>query len=188
MRIYTDEVRINLSVLCCVFLISILVISCASVPQYDAETDKQITTLQKDIDSQLVKFITYSRQTDAASKTKGSYSQNIDFYDKIDTDITSLELRMEAVPDPSTKNLPQIFKNLREQFKNIQDAHKQQGNLSEVAWTALRNQLNAQFAILLTYELSLKGVGSPPSATMQSTSTETTSSKATTKPSNPPKQ
>lgn len=185
---YTDQLRINLSALCCAFLISIFVISCASVPQYDAETDNQITTLQKEIDSQIVKFIGFSRQTDAASKTKGSYSQNIDFYNKIDTDITSLELRMEAVPDPSTKNLPQIFNNLRKQIDNIQDAHKTKGNLPEVVWTALRNQLNAQFAALLTYELSLKGVGSPSSSTMQSTSTATASSKASPKPSSPPNQ
>ncbi len=155
-----------------------LISSCATAPQYDSTTDSDISNLQKEIDSQLVQWIACARIGNSDAIKKSSYQENVDFYSKVDTDLTALELRIEAVPDKSTAKLPAFFGSLRTQLKNLQDTHEKKHNLPEVVLVPIRNQLNAQFAVLLTYELSLKGVGSPSTATTQSTSTKTAASKA----------
>lgn len=157
---------------------SILLSACATLPQYDATTDSDISALQKEIDAKLVQWISYSRAADATIAQKGSYQANTDFYSKVDTDLTSLELRMEAVADKSTAKLPQFFENMRAQMKNLQDAHKADSTLKEIVITPVRDQLNAQFAVLLTYELSLKGVSSNSSSSTKSTATTTAAAKA----------
>jgi hypothetical protein len=159
-------------------LLLLVLASCASTPpQYDATTDADISNLQKEVDSQLVQWITYDRIKDAASLEKGSYQANVAFYAKVDSDLSALELRMEAVPDESTKKLPQFFSNLQQQFMNLQNAHQAEKNLKEVVLVPIRNQMNAQFAVLLTYELSLRGVSSPKQSSTESTSTATAASK-----------
>jgi hypothetical protein len=167
-----------LRALCICLAAALLIAACATVPQYDQTTDANITSLQKEVDSQLVQWITYARIGDADSLKKSSYSASIDFYNKVDTDLTSLELRMEAVPDPSTAKLPLIFENFRTQINNLRTTHQKDTNLSAITYTALRNQLNAQFAVLLTFELSLKGVGSTSTSSTESTATKTATSKA----------
>ena len=66
---------------------------------------------------------------------------------------------MEATPDASTANLPIYFSNLRTEISNLRATHKEYGSLSSYALMATQSQLNSQFAVLLTYELSLKTVG-----------------------------
>jgi hypothetical protein len=156
--------------------------ACASAPQYDDTANTQLTNLQKEVDSQIVRFISDARQNTAESLKDASYAQNIKWYNSVDTDTTSLELRMEAVIDPSTANLPTFFDNLRSQMSNIQTAHQAHTNLPAVFWTVVRNQLNVQFAALITYELSLKGTSSSSSPTTTSTATRATQSKANSAP------
>ena len=151
--------------------------SCASVPQYDATTDSDISSLQKEIDTQLVQWMVDDRLGDPDSLKKTSYASSVQFYAKVDTDLTSLELRMEAIPDASTEKLPDFFKNLGDQWKNLQNAHQKEGHLVEAVLVVTRNQLNAQFAVLLTYELSLKGVTSPSKPSTTSTATMTAAKK-----------
>jgi hypothetical protein len=160
---------------------SLLLASCAA-PQYDEKADAQITGLQKEVDSQIVQFIADAHAGDAESLKKSSYANNVDWYNKVDSDLSSLELRMEAVVDPSTKNLPQIFGNFRTQMSNLQTVHKKKKNLGWVDWTATRNQLNVTFAVLLTYELSLKAAGTSSSGTTKSTATDTANAKAASLP------
>jgi hypothetical protein len=155
-----------------------VVAGCASAPQYDQTTDAAIGNLQKEVDSQLVQWISDQRENTDASKKDASYAQNEKFYDKVDTDLTSLELRMEAVPDASSSKLTKFFDALYQQINNVRDVHQKQGNLSAVAITATRNQLNTQFAVLITYELSLKGVSSPTKSSTESTATTTAANKA----------
>jgi hypothetical protein len=164
------------------FVLVAFVASCVSVPQYDATTDTNLTNLQKEVDSELVLLISLQREGDPASLKKAAYQQSIDFYNRVDTDLTSVELRMEAVPDPSTSNLPQIFANLRAEFGSLQDTHRQQVNLDEHYLIPVRNLLNVQFASLLTYELSLKGVQTPSTATTSSTAVSTATAKSTKTP------
>jgi hypothetical protein len=157
-----------------VVLLILLAAGCA-VPQYDDTANTELTALQKEVDSQIVTFISLARQGGPDALKKGSYAQNIDWYNKVDTDTTSLELRMEAVLDPSTKNLPTFFDNLRQQFTNLRTTHQAKGNLPAPVWVVTRNQLNVQFAVLITYELSLKGTGASAGST---TSTATTAAAA----------
>jgi hypothetical protein len=117
------------------------------------------------------------RLGDADSLKKASYAASTQFYAKVDTDLTALELRMEAIPDSSTVKLPDFFTNLRAQLSNLQNAHQKDGHLVEPVLVVTRNQLNAQFAVLLTYELSLKGVTSPSKSSTTSTATTTAAAK-----------
>ena len=151
--------------------------SCASAPQYDATTDSDISSLQKEIDTQLVQWIVDDQLGDADSLQKASYASSVQFYAKVNTDLTSLELRMEAIQDSSTVKLPDFFTNLRAQLDNLKNAHQKDGHLVEPVLKVIRNQLNAQFAVLLTYELSLKGVTSPSKPSTTSTATTTAAAK-----------
>ena len=151
----------------------VLFSSCATPPQYDSTTDAAISNAQKEIDSQLVKWISADWAGDAASLDKASFDANRDFYSKVDVDLTALSFSMEAVADKSTAKLPQFFENLRTQIDNLRNDHLKNIHLKAETLQIVRNQLNAQFAVLLTYELSLKGVNSPSSATTQSTATAT---------------
>ncbi len=154
----------------------LLILSCAPPPQYDQQTDAQLTALQKEVDSRIVQFISDGRAGDAASLKQGGYAQNIDWYNNVDSDMTSVEMRMEAIPDPSTANLPAFFDNLRTELAAVRKDHQAKGNLSPIVWIVTRSQLNAQFAVLLTYELSLKKGGSP--GATSSTATATAAAKA----------
>lgn len=75
---------------------------------------------------------------------------------------------MEATPDPSTANLPIVFSNLSNQIGSLRTLHSDQDTLSEPYLRGEQQLLDAQFATLLTYELSLKTIGG---GTTQSTAT-----------------
>jgi hypothetical protein len=151
--------------------------SCASAPQYDATTDSDISSLQKEIDTQLVQWMVDDQLGDADSLKKAGYASSTQFYAKVETDLTALELRMEAISDASTVKLPEFFTNLRTQLATLKNTHQKDGHLVEPVLKVIRNQLNAQFAVLLTYELSLKGVTSPSKPSTTSTATTTAAKK-----------
>jgi hypothetical protein len=147
-----------------VLIVSLVLLDagCAA-PLYDEQTDKEITALQREIDSRLVALITLSRSHDKNSAEKASYAQNSDFYDKVESDLTILRTRMLASADRSAAKLAPVFDNLAASIADLRKVHEMQGRLGAVALVATRNQLNAQFSILLTYELSLKsGAGATP--------------------------
>jgi hypothetical protein len=140
-------------------------------PLYDATTDTMLTNLQKEFDSRIVQLIADAETPNDPAATKdGSYAQTAAWYGKLDTDMESVELRMEAVMDPSTANLPQIFALIRKTLTELQADHKAKQNLNVFVWTSIRSYVNVQFATLITYELSLKNGGSP---STQSTATAT---------------
>ena len=157
--------------------------ACVSAPQYDATTDANLSALQREIDAQLVKWIADVRSSKSADKENATYAKNVDFYNKVDTDMLSLELRMEAVPDASNKNLPQYFSNLRQIVENIKstqqedDAKKPPEYFDPDVLQHTRWQIAAQFAPLITYELTLKGVASPKESATSSAATKTASAK-----------
>jgi len=154
-----------------VLVIGLLVSGCVSAPQYDATTDSDISSLQNEIDSELVQWTSLAQAGDAASLQKQSYAQNTSFYDKVDSDLETLELRLEAVQDPSTANMPQYFSNIRAQIANLKALHEKNNNLDALTLKGIRPTMNLNFAILLTYELSLKGVASNNSTATSSTAT-----------------
>ncbi len=119
-----------------------LVTGCTA-PLYDEQTDKEITALQREVDSRLAALS--------------------DFYDKADSDLVILRTRMLASADPSAAKLAPVFDNLAASIADLRKVHEAQGRLGATALVAIRNQLNAQFSILLTYELALKkGAASAP--------------------------
>lgn len=131
-------------------VITVLLAACAA-PQYDSKADSSISDLQSKLHRAINGWISGS--------TKAAYADNIGFYDDVDTSLKSLELRMEATPDASTANLPIYFNNLRTEISNLRATHKEYGTLSSYALKATQSQLDSQFAVLLTYELSLKTAG-----------------------------
>jgi hypothetical protein len=151
---------------------------CAA-PQYDDQTDKMISTLQSDVDTQLVTLITLDHKiaalaakSDAASQkaladatTKAGYDASSSFYDKTDVELTSLRLRVDAAPNNSTANIDTALTDLSENLLgedtagSLQNHHKNSpGGVMDLFYlTTIEKQLNAQFQALLSYELVLKG-------------------------------
>ena len=161
-----------------------LLSSCVTVPQYDATTDASLSSVQSEIDAKMVELSYDVRSKNPADNAKATYAQNAAFYSKVDTDLESLELRMEAVPDASNKNLPAIFGGIREMLTNFEntqqqlDAEQPPRLMAAGTIQTTRNQFNAAIAPLITYELMLKGVSSPKTADTSSTATKTASAKA----------
>jgi len=104
-----------------------LVVAACSAPPYDEQTDRLISGLQSDVDGQIVMLISLdhkiaelsaaaseaSRKTVADAKAKAGYEANAAFYDKIDSQITSLRLRIDALPNEATANLDRSLDELR---------------------------------------------------------------------------
>ena len=110
-------------------VVALFLAGCAA-PQYDDQTDKLITQLQTDVDTEIVSLITLDHKIDALTKqaaalaakadaasqktlastqkaladakTKAGYEANTSFYDKVDVDLTGLQTRVDAEPSPAT--------------------------------------------------------------------------------------
>jgi len=122
-----------------------IVSSCITVPQYDQPPDTNISALQKEIDTQLVQWLSLRRPGDPASLSKASYQASNHFYNKVEVDLTFLELRIEAVQDRSDEKHPAFFSNMRAELASIQ-AQQRNEPPSAIVLVSSRNQLNAQFA------------------------------------------
>jgi hypothetical protein len=153
----------------------LLILSACAAPQYDDQTDKLISQLQTDVDTEIVTLITLdhkiaalSAHSDAASrkalaeaKTKASYDANTSFYDKIDVDLTGLQTRVDAAPSLATPSLDKSIQNLHDNLLgatgSMQATHEQVDILSEAYLRTVRPLVDAQIGALLTRELGLKG-------------------------------
>jgi hypothetical protein len=142
--------------------------SCA--PAYDEITDKQIAGVQQETDAGLTRLITLAQRIDslknlddpaskkalAEARAKASYDANIDYYDKIDTDLTALQLRMTATPDLSGVKLDECFRALRDNIDDLRKFHSDHGFVGAAALMSFRTAINQQFKTLMQYELNLK--------------------------------
>ena len=153
------------------FAFAFLLCSCASV-NYDEQADKQLTDITQEVNQQ---FITWEDQ----AKTK-SVPYDSKYYDKLEADVKTLEMRMEASQDPATQNLIPVFDSLSKQVEDLRQFHIHHSALPPEFFHTERELLDAQLAALITFELSLKpsGIGGSQSAKTQSTSTANTASKA----------
>ena len=169
------------------FIVWLAVLLAGCVAPYDDQTDKAISALQQETDAEIVRLITLDHKIaslsgqDVSSQatltavctamppsntalaiacSKASYDQNTDFYDKFDTDLTSLKLRLDAAPDASTPSLDNLLKQLQDIVLSpqggLQSLHAKRVVLNESALTSTRAPLNALFQTLLRYELNLK--------------------------------
>jgi hypothetical protein len=153
-------------------------VAACSAPQYDDQTDKLISQLQTDVDTQIVALITLdhkiallTRQTDAAARTsltdattKAGYDASTGFYDKIDVDLTTLQTRVDAEPTPATPAMDRSIKDLHDNLLDapgsLQVTHQAVEVLSEGYLRSVRTLIDTQIGALLTRELGLKN-GSP---------------------------
>jgi hypothetical protein len=151
-----------------------LMLGACGAPPYDEQTDRLISALQYDVDSQLVALLSLDHQiaeyssanTDAGrkalaeTKARAGYDANAPFYDKLDSQLTSLRLRIDALPNEATSDLDRSIDELRANLLtgegSLRSVHQQRGVLSEAYLRNERRILNTQFQALLSYELVLK--------------------------------
>ncbi|MEN2473127.1 hypothetical protein [Burkholderia sp. GS2Y] len=150
----------------CMFLLLIfassLLSSCSTV-NYDQQADQQITSLTQEINLQ---FITWKNQVES----RKLIPYDTKFYDKVQSDIAVLQIRMEAPQDTADQKIASTISSISDQIQAVRNTHKSQNNLSLAFIQAELNLLNAQLASLTTFELSLK------SSQSSSSSGETTDS------------
>lgn len=151
-------------------LLAVLAVLAACAPIYDEQTDKQIAAVQQETDAGLVKLITLARRIDrlkeqpdpasrqalAEATLKAGYEANAEFYDKVDSDLTSLELRMTATPDLSAAKLGEAIKALRDNIDDLRTFHADHGTIGAKALVRSRAAVNEEFKTLMHYELNLK--------------------------------
>jgi hypothetical protein len=77
------------------YVLASFLCSCASV-NYDDQADKQLTDITQEVNQQ---FITWEDQ----AKSK-AVAYDAKYYDKLEADLKTLEMRMEASQDPATQN------------------------------------------------------------------------------------
>ena len=155
------------------FLLIAALAACVA-PQYDDQTDKLISQLQTDVDTELVTLISLdhkiaalsqhsdpaSQKALAAARSKAGYDANTGFYDKIDVDLTSLQTRVDSEPSPATPDLDRSILLLRQNLLSgpgsLQQTHEAQNILSEPYLRSVEQIVNAQMGALLTREIGLK--------------------------------
>ena len=161
---------------------------CVTPPQYDDQTDKLISQLQTDVDTEFVSLETLSQKiagltksTDAASqqamataKTKMGYDANSSFYDKIAVDLNGLQVRVDAEPSPATPHLDlgigAIRENLLTGDGSMQQTHQQQNTLSLTYLRLTQSTIDSEIGALLARELGLKNGTSSSSTSSQASS------------------
>jgi len=154
-----------------------LVLSACAAPQYDAQTDQAITTLQTDTDGLIIHLVSLNQEisnlqgkTDKTSlsqlsgdRAAASYSANIATYNKLHVDFLTLRTRVDAEPNKATPHLDNALEDINQNLfgkRSLQSQHQEDAFLSTTYLQAQQGLLDAQFAALLKYELVLK-TGSP---------------------------
>jgi hypothetical protein len=158
----------------------------ACAPPYDDQADKAITELQHQVDQKIVDLVSLDRKiatyrdskTPAAqkilakAKEDASYDASAPFYDTVDTDLTSAQMRVDASPNRATQKIDQTFDALRDVLitmpklgadpVSMQAVHAAQNSLSEAYLRRIRVQANALLSTLMQYEVTLKSGSTPP--------------------------
>jgi hypothetical protein len=145
--------------------------ACGAVT-YDDQADTQLTALTQALNLQ---FLTWANQVEGTPPKPAAYDAS--FYDKTEAAIMTLQIRMEASQDKATQTLIPIFRSLYSQVEQLRQLHIKQKTFADGPFLrAELDELNAQLAVLLTFELSLKpsATSGSPSSTQKSTSTDTT--------------
>jgi hypothetical protein len=180
-------------------LIAVLLVAVGvgcTTPQYDDQTDKLISQLQTDVDTELVSLLTLdhkiaaltgkpdqaSQKALADAKTKAGYDANTSFYDKVDVDLTSLKTRVDAEPSAATSHLDNAIKDLSDNLlassDSMQAKHQNDDILSLIFLQTTQQLVDAEIEALLTRELGLKNGASSSSSGASSPSKASSSSAA----------
>ncbi len=163
---------------------------CVTPPQYDDQTDKLISQLQTDIDTEIVTLTTLNHKIQAltgkpvassptalaAAPAKASYAVNTPFYNKLDVDLTTLQTRVDSEPSAATPYLDSSIKNLHDNLLtadgSMQVTHQKVEVLSAAYLQSAQLIVDAQIGALLTRELGLKYTASSKPATNTTTTSK----------------
>lgn len=135
--------------LAALFLLALLLSGCSSVKlagDYDAQTDKGVTALQKDMESFLVAL--ESVEGDMAAP----YKPHKSFYGKTRVAISSLRIRADALERNSLT--VRMLDRLQGNFDSLAADHKEGIHKRELP--LYRGGFNSQFTSILTFELAKK--------------------------------
>jgi len=133
--------------LAAVFLLALLLSGCSSlqlVADYDAQTDKGITALQKDME---VFFVTLES---AEGSMAAPYAQNKGFYGQTKVAVSSLRIRADALERNSLS--VRMLDKLQNNFDRFAADHQE--GISKRELPLYRGGFNSQFTSLLTFELA----------------------------------
>jgi hypothetical protein len=147
--------------------------SCA--PTYDDIADKMLVETQKQADDGLLKLESLAttieslgKLSDAQSKksledvkSKASYISNMDFYNNLQSSITTLDARMTAMPGLSTPDVAVALSKIQANVGEVRTLHAKQNILSADYVRSARQLLDQQFKALTVYELTLKSGSKP---------------------------
>jgi hypothetical protein len=158
-------------------------VSCA--PAFDGQSDKEVSDLQHLVDAKIVSLIAVDRRlmsiesrdsssarTEVAKlKQEASFSANMGFYDDVDADLTSAQMRVDSSSDASKSNADSSFEALREILvsapapgtdpTSMQAVHEAQDRLGQAFLISTRSEVNTLFATLMRYEMTIKAGQSP---------------------------
>lgn len=143
--------------LAAVFLLALLLSGCSSirlVGDYDAQTDKGITALQKDME---VFFVTLES---ADGLMAAPYAASKGFYGQTKVAISSLRIRADALERNSLS--VRMLDKLQNNFDRLAADHRE--GISKRELPLYRGGLNSQFTSLLTFELAKRRGQNPDDA------------------------
>ena len=143
--------RAAASIKALLWLTCLALAGCAAV-SYDAEADKQLTSLSQEINLQL---ITWANQLEASTPTTVAYDPK--FYNKAEADLTALKIRLQATQSAATDQASAVCQSLLGQVEDLRKLHEKEKAFTSAEFLRAEQQLlNSQLAALLTFELSLK--------------------------------
>lgn len=156
-------------------LAAMILLLAACAPTYDSIADQMLVDTQKQADTGLIRLEILKTRIDdlekspnasdrkdlAEAEKQASYASNIDFYDKLQSSITTLDTRMTAMPDLSTPSLESALGQLRKNVDEVRGMHQKENILSADYAQESMNLLDQQFKALTVYELTIKSGSKP---------------------------
>lgn len=135
--------------LAAVFLLALMLSGCSAIKlagDYDAQTDKGVTALQKDMETFFVKL------EDVEGEMAAPYKLHNSFYGKTKVAISSLRIRADAMERNSLT--VRMLDRLQTNFDEFAADHKEGIHKRELP--LYRGGFNSQFTAILTFELAKK--------------------------------
>ena len=145
-----------------------------TAPVYDDQTDKLVTQLQTDVETEITTLITLdeeiqdvSRNTDSVSKAEltkyksaAGWNANTSAYDKIAVDLLLLRPRVEAVRNWGTpsvlKSIDLLRENLVGSTNSMRALHQRDGILRLDELQTINNTVGPELDALVAVEAQLK--------------------------------
>jgi len=136
-----------------------MAVSACQAILYDAQADQQITSLGQEVNQQLLTW-----EFDEA-RQPGSAAYDPKYYAKVESDLTMLQMRINAGSGSNEAVLPDVFSTMQKLLDDEQAAHSSQSRKVDGAFFHVERGLwNTQLATLTSYELALKQSGQAQSA------------------------